>query len=72
MMNYDLMTGLNVYPVSFDFDLLTWRYSIHYKIQHLESFKIHSVEAASEVSQKLCVKIVTYVKQKTSSKGTAN
>ena len=35
----------------------------------MEKFKIHSVETVSEVSQKSKVKIVTYLKRKTRSKG---
>ena len=38
----------------------------------MKEFKIHLVETVNEVSQKSSMKIVTYVKRKTLSKGKAN
>ena len=63
LMHYDLMTGLFMF-IPFLLILIFWPYSLHYAIQYVDQFNIHSVETASEVSQKSSVKIVTYVKTK--------
>ena len=49
----------------------SWPYSLRYAIQYVKEFKIHSVEAVSEVGPQSNVKIVTYRKRKTWSKGKA-
>ena len=72
LMHYDLMTGVYVYPVYFDFALLTWTLLTTLLNSIREKVKIHSVETVSEVSQKSSVQIVTYVKRKTCSKSKAN
>ena len=66
LINYDIMTGLLYVFISFLLILIFrfWRYSLHYVIQYVKEFKIHSVETKREVSQKSSVEIVTYVKQK--------
>ena len=62
IVHYDLMTWLyRFFP--FPLILLFWHWP--YSPQCVKEFKIHSVETASEVSQKSNVKIVTYVKGNT-------
>ena len=71
LMHYELMTGL--YMLILFLILLFWRwpYSLHCVIQYVKEFKIHWAETVIEVSQKLNVKIVTYLKRKTGSKDKA-
>ena len=54
-MHYDLMTGLYVYPVSFDSALLTTLCN-----SNSEKIEIHSVETVSEISQKLKANFVKH------------
>ena len=63
------MTGLYVYPVSFDVALLTLTV---FTTLHNSMSESHSVATVKRVSQKSNVKIVTNVKRKTWSKGKAN
>ena len=66
LMHYNLMTGLyTVYPVAFDFALLTLTVSTTLQNSIREPFKIPSVETVSDVSHESNVKNVTYVKLKT-------
>ena len=68
---YDLITGFHRFILSFLILLFSlWPYSLYCVIQSMRELKIHSVE--TEVSQKSNVKVVTYVKRKTWSKGKAN
>ena len=64
-MHYDLMTGLYMFIVSFDFAHLKLTVFPTLRISMREKFRNHSVETVSELSQKLDVKIVTDVKRKT-------
>ena len=63
------MTGLYIF-ISFLISLFwLWPYSLRYVTQYVNKIKLHSVETVSEVRQNSSVKSVTYVKQRTWSKG---
>ena len=64
-MHYDLMIGLQMFPVSFDFALLTLTVFNTLRISTPEKIEIHLVESLNGTSQMSIVKSVTYVKLKT-------
>ena len=53
---------LSVYPILFNFALLTW--TLTTLCTELKPFKIQSVETVNELSQILCVQVVTRIKTK--------
>ena len=61
-MHYALGTDLSVYPVSFDFALLTLTVFITLRNSIRERILNHSDETVSEVTQKASVKIVRKTK----------